>query len=144
MWAWPSSRCRPAVTAAADAALAAPIPILRSFSEAEARDFYLRYLGFSVVFEHRFEPDLPLYMEIRRGACVLHVSEHHGDAAPGTSLRITVDDVDAFLRDLNGRGHPRLRPAIVHQPWGVREVSLSDPSGNRLVFCQDDDAGAAG
>ena len=37
-------------------------PILRSFDEARARDFYVRYLGFEVLFEHRFEPGLPLYL----------------------------------------------------------------------------------
>jgi len=37
-----------------------PIPILRMFDEAKAREFYLDFLGFSVEFEHRFEADLPL------------------------------------------------------------------------------------
>ena len=40
-------------------------PILRSFDEARARDFYVRYLGFEVLFEHRFEPGLPLYLGLR-------------------------------------------------------------------------------
>jgi hypothetical protein len=30
-------------------------PILRSFDEAKAREFYIDYLGFSVDWEHRFE-----------------------------------------------------------------------------------------
>ena len=30
----------------------APIPILRSFDEAKAREFYVDFLGFEVVFAH--------------------------------------------------------------------------------------------
>ena len=78
-------------------------PILRSFDEAKAREFYLDFLGFQVVFEHRFEPGLPLYMGVARGDCALHLSEHHGDATPGASMRIEVDDVDALCAELQAR-----------------------------------------
>ena len=113
------------------------VPILRIFDEAEARDFYLRYLGFAVVFEHRFAPDMPLYMSVKRGGCELHLSEHHGDATPGSALRIEVADVDAVHAELATRGHKRLRPAIQDQSWGARELMLTDPFGNRLVFWQE-------
>ncbi len=115
----------------------AAVPILRIFDEALARDFYLRYLGFDVVFEHRFGDDMPLYMSVRRGGCELHLSEHHGDATPGSAVRIGVADIDAFLAELNARGHPRLRPGIEDQSWGTREILLTDPFGNRVVFWQD-------
>src|SRR5690349_4182951 len=52
-------------------------PILRSFDEAKAREFYVGFLGFKVDWEHRFEPDTPLYMQVSRDGCVLHLSEHH-------------------------------------------------------------------
>ncbi len=114
----------------------APIPILRSFSEDEARAFYIDWLGFSVLFEHRFAPDMPLYLAVARGDCELHISEHHGDATPGSAIRIEVRDLDALLTELTGRGHPRQRPGIEEMPWGFRELRLTDPFGNRLVFCQ--------
>ena len=113
------------------------VPILRSFDEAQARDFYLRYLGFEVVFEHRFAPDMPLYMGIRIGDCELHLSEHHGDATPGGAVRIGVQDIDALHAALTERGHPRLRPGVQDQPWGTREINLKDPFGNRIIFWQD-------
>lgn len=47
----------------------APVPVLRMFDVEKARAFYLGWLGFSVEFEHRFEPTAPLYMGISRGAC---------------------------------------------------------------------------
>jgi hypothetical protein len=65
------------------------LPILRSFSEPEARD-----LRFSVGVEHRFAEGMPLYTEVRRGGCVLHVSEHPGDAVPGTAVRMQVPDAE--------------------------------------------------
>ena len=113
-----------------------PVPVLRSFSQAEARAFYIDWLGFGVVFEHRFGPDMPHYMAVRRGACELHISEHHGDATPGSAIRIEVEDLDALLAELSGRPFARLRPAIEDMPWGFREIRLTDPFGNRLVFCQ--------
>ena len=38
------------------------IPTLRIFDTAKAKEFYVNFLGFKVDFEHRFEPDLPLFM----------------------------------------------------------------------------------
>ncbi len=43
------------------------IPILRIFDERKAREFYCDFLSFTVEFEHRFEPNLPLYTGVRRG-----------------------------------------------------------------------------
>jgi len=40
--------------------LAKAVPILRIFDEAKAKEFYLDFLGFSLGWEHRFEPDAPL------------------------------------------------------------------------------------
>src|SRR5262249_32681313 len=53
------------------------IPILRMFDERKAREFYCDFLSFTVEFEHRFEPNLPLYMGVRRAGLYLHLSEHH-------------------------------------------------------------------
>jgi hypothetical protein len=63
--------------------LAAPTPILRIFDEAKATEFYGEFLDFTVDWKYRFAPDLPLYMQVSRDACVLHLSEHHGDGSPG-------------------------------------------------------------
>jgi uncharacterized glyoxalase superfamily protein PhnB len=109
-------------------------PILRSFDEAKAREFYLQYLGFSLVFEHRFEPGLPLYMEVARDGCTLHLSEHHGDASPGAAMRIEVDDIDALHAELAVKPYAFARPAIETMPWGTRDMTIADPFGNRLTF----------
>jgi uncharacterized glyoxalase superfamily protein PhnB len=109
-------------------------PILRIFDERKAREFYLDFLGFAVMFEHRFEPNLPLYMEVRRADCVLHLSEHHGDACPGSALRIEVSDLDALQTELLRRDDRHARPVIEDMPWGTRDMTIADPFGNRLTF----------
>ncbi|MBM1813752.1 glyoxalase superfamily protein [Pseudosulfitobacter pseudonitzschiae] len=114
---------------------AAPIPILRSFDEAKAREFYVDFLGFEVVFEHRFAPDLPLYMSLRMGDCEVHLSEHHGDAAPGAALRIGVPDVAAYAAALCAKNYGFARPGVQRQPYGMDDMSVADPFGNRLIFC---------
>ena len=116
----------------------APIPILRSFDETQARAFYLGFLGFEVVFEHRFEPGTPLYLGVRLGECQLHLSEHFGDAAPGASMRVEVDDVDGYCAQLLAQGYRHARPGVQAQPWGTRDMA-SDPFGNRLIFYSESD-----
>ena len=80
--------------------LAPPIPVLRIFDEDKAREFYVDFLGFKVDWEHRFEPGLPLYMQVSRDGCVLHLSGHHGDATPGSALRIETDAIDELQQSL--------------------------------------------
>jgi hypothetical protein len=81
----------------------APTPILRIFDETKAKEFYLDYLGFRVDWEHRFDDNFPLYMQVSRGACLLHLSEHHGDACPGSAIRIPCDDIESLHAELDSK-----------------------------------------
>lgn len=124
-----------AETAPGEIALGGAVPILRSFDEARTRAFYLDFLGFELLFEHRFAPDLPLYLAVARGDCVLHLSEHYGDATPGSAVRIPVDDVDAYMKSLRAKKFGNARPGEPEPtPWGSREITISDPANNRLTF----------
>jgi uncharacterized glyoxalase superfamily protein PhnB len=113
--------------------LSPAIPVLRSFSEAKAREFYVDFLGFEIEWEHRFDADAPLYMEVRRGALTLHLSEHHGDGSPGMALLVHVDDLDALHAELNAKQYRNMRPGIEERDWG-REMNVWDPFGNRIRF----------
>jgi uncharacterized glyoxalase superfamily protein PhnB len=112
----------------------APIPILRIFDEAKAREFYIDYLGFTVEFEHRFEPGMPLYMGIKLGDCRLNLSEHHGDGTPGTYLRIRVDELEQYHQQLTAKHYKYYRPGLQDQEWGTREMTVGDGFGNKLIF----------
>ena len=118
--------------------LHAPVPILRIFDVAKAREFYLGFLGFAWDWEHRFAPDLPLYAQVSRGAAVLHLSEHHGDACPGAALRLRVEGLDALHAALAAARYGYARPGIEAAPWGERSVTVKDPFGNRLTFFEPD------
>jgi uncharacterized glyoxalase superfamily protein PhnB len=117
------------------------IPILRIFDEAKAREFYVDYLGFGIDWEHRFEPDSPLYMQASKNACVLHLSEHHGDATPGSAVRVHTDELDAFHQSLIAKKYKHYNPSIEDMPWGTRDMSVQDPFGNRLTFTSAANAG---
>lgn len=109
-------------------------PILRIFDERKAREFYLDFLGFKLDWEHRFEPGLPLYLQVSRDGCVLHLSEHHGDGSPGAALRIETDELEAFHRELLAKTYGYARPGLQQMPWGSTDMSIHDPFGNRLTF----------
>jgi catechol 2,3-dioxygenase-like lactoylglutathione lyase family enzyme len=112
-----------------------PIPVLRIFDEAKARELYVGFLGFKVDWEHRFGENFPLYMQVSRDACVIHLSEHHGDGCPGATLRIEMTGLDEFVAALRARDYRYLKPGCPEEtPWGTREVSVPDPFGNKLIF----------
>lgn len=111
-----------------------PTPIFRIFDEAKAREFYLDFLGFVVDWEHRFEPGMPLYMQIRRDDMLIHLTEHHGDATPGSSLRVDVGDVDTYHKEISAKEYGYARPGVKEQPWKSRDMTVKDPFGNTLTF----------
>ena len=109
-------------------------PILRIFDEAKAKEFYVDFLGFKVDWEHRFEENLPLYMQISKDGCRIHLSEHHGDCSPGAALRIETNELESFQRLLAAKQYKYARPEIEEMPWGSKDMSVRDPFGNRLTF----------
>lgn len=98
------------------------IPILRVEDAAAAVAWYER-LGFAKQWEHRFEPGLPAFVEVARGGVRLFLSEHEGDARPGTLVHLRVRDVEAVASEFGVRAE--------EAPW-AREIELRDPDGNRL------------
>ena len=112
------------------------IPILRMFDTAKAREFYCDFLGFSVDWEHRYAPDLPLYMQISLNGAVLHLSEHHGDASPGAKVMIEVRDLRPYHASLLEKRYGYMRPGLEDEAWGALTMTVIDPFMNRLVFAE--------
>jgi uncharacterized glyoxalase superfamily protein PhnB len=113
------------------------IPILRIFDVAKAREFYVGFLGFTVDWEHRFDDRAPIYMQVSRGRLVLHLSEHHGDACPGSTVFVRLTGLDAYHREITARGYGYMRPGIEQAPWNARVMEVIDPFGNRIRFNED-------
>jgi uncharacterized glyoxalase superfamily protein PhnB len=115
-------------------ALGVTTPVLRSFDERKAREFYVDFLGFAVDWQHRFGENFPLYLQVSRDGCVLHLTEHHGDAAPGSGVRIHTSDIAALERELQARDYRYAKPHLETAPWGEQNFTITDPFGNRLTF----------
>ncbi len=109
------------------------VPVLKVKDARQSERFYCDGLGFVKDWEHRFAADFPLYISVSRDALCLHLSEHEGGGTHRGELFIAVRDVDftyAALveRGLQADGSPENRS------YGVRDFSLTDPDGHRLVL----------
>ena len=110
------------------------VPILRIFSIEKAKEFYVEFLGFSVDWEHRFDANAPIYMQISRGSLTLHLSELYGDCCPGTTVVVDMAGLDEFHGEITSRNYKYLRPGIRRQPWNAKCMEVIDPFGNRIRF----------
>jgi catechol 2,3-dioxygenase-like lactoylglutathione lyase family enzyme len=110
------------------------IPIFRIFDLKKAREFYVDLLGFRIDWEHRFEADSPIYMSVSRGNCVLHLTEHHGDGAPGSTAIVSMRGIDEFHREIVARNDRFMRPGVRETEWKSKTMEVVDPFGNRIRF----------
>lgn len=111
-------------------------PILRIFDVAKAKDFYVGFLGFTLDWEHRFDDVAPVYMQVSRGGLVLHLSEHHGDACPGSNVFVRVVGLEAFHAEIMAKGYGYMRPGLEQTFHNSVQVEVIDPFGNRIRFDQ--------
>jgi catechol 2,3-dioxygenase-like lactoylglutathione lyase family enzyme len=108
-------------------------PQLRITDWIASRRFYSDGLGFTVDWEHRFEPGLPVFAKLTREGMSIFLTEHSSDCKVGGAAYFVVADVDAFDKEIRGHGvEPLTRPD--NTPWGTRELTVVDPDGNRLRF----------
>jgi catechol 2,3-dioxygenase-like lactoylglutathione lyase family enzyme len=105
------------------AAVTRVTPILRSADALAAARWYER-LGFVTHVVYEPEPGEPRFVTVRAGDLWLFLSEFEGDASPDTLIYLHVDDIDAMAA--------RLGLLAEDMPWGMREVHLTDPDGNRI------------
>lgn len=110
------------------------IPIFRIFDVAKAKEFYADFLGFQIDWEHRFDDASPVYMQVSRAGCVLHLSEHHGDSCPGSTIFQRVTGLDEFHREISAKGYGYLRPGIERTFYNSKCMEVIDPFGNRIRF----------
>ncbi len=122
-------------TAKPDLQFESPCPILRIFDEEKAKEYYISFLGFKIDWEHRFEENYPLFCQISRGKLVLHLSGHHGDASPGSSVFVNMKGLADFQKELLAKEYKHAKPAIVEQPWGF-EMKITDPFNNSIRFSE--------
>jgi len=123
-------------TASPPISLEPAVPILRIFDVEKAREFYLDFLGLTLDWEHRFGPNFPIYMQVSRSGLMLHLSEHHGDASPGSTVYVRMKGIDAFRTELIGKRYAYSKPGIQEDGPGGRTLEVPDPFGNRIRFAE--------
>lgn len=110
------------------------IPVLRIFDEAKTYEFYVDWLGFTIDWKHRYEDNLPLYMQVSKDDIVLHLSEHHGDCCPGAKVFIECTGLKEYQQLLINKQYKYYRPGLEDAPWGAITMEVGDPFGNKLLF----------
>jgi catechol 2,3-dioxygenase-like lactoylglutathione lyase family enzyme len=114
-------------------------PILRIFDYQKAIAHYVDWLGFRVDWEHRFDDDAPVYLQVSYGDITLHLSEHHGDGTPGT--RVFIDNftgLASYHAALLEKKYKYNRPGI-NVPFydeNALEVTVIDPFHNQLILVE--------
>ncbi len=101
----------------------------------KSKEFYVSGLGFQIDWEHRYGPDFPVFVQLIKEGLSLYLSQHKGDCRVGGLAFFYVADVDAWYNECVGHGIvPSTLPRT--QPWGNREMRLTDPDGNNLCISQ--------
>ena len=112
-------------------------PIFRVFDYDKAIEFYVDWLGFTIDWEHEFEPGTPKYLQVSLRDIILHLSEHHGDGSPGSHINIDeFENLRAYNRQLQDKKYKYGRPGLEVPEWDEKTINMTvhDPFGNRITF----------
>ena len=119
-------------------------PTLIGSDLAESSHFYQNALGFKHIFTMSGPSGQPAIVHLRwaKYADLLITRPRDGKELPapkgvGVSLNFNIfdhfgGDIDAFAKHARGNGANVIGP--IDQPWNVREATVLDPDGYRLVF----------
>ena len=116
---------------------ATTIPILRIFDVAKAKDFYIGFLEFAVDWEHKIDEKSPVYLQVSKGSLILHLTEHHGDCCPGSTVFVWMTGIEQFHAEITSRGYGYMRPALEKTFYNSLCIEVADPFGNRIRFNED-------
>ncbi len=110
------------------------IPTLRISDYRISKAFYAALLGFRVDWEHCFDPEMAVFMQVSRDGMAIYLTEHTSDCEIGGLVHFFVPDVDAWHAEFRQRGTP-----VKESPHmgieGHRMMTLVDPDGNQLRIC---------
>ena len=112
-------------------------PIFRIFDVALAQSFYMDYLGFQLDWQHQFGENFPLYLQVSKDDCIIHLSEHFGDASPHSAIRIYWENLSLLHAELGAKNFKFAKPQIEKTDWETLELTITDPFSNRIIFWED-------
>lgn len=111
------------------------VPMIVTDKQAALKEFYTRYFGFRVTFEH------PSYLGLKSASAgceaelgfLTATGEHPPFSGRGVVLAIRVEDVDAEYERLLSEGVTMTREPM-DNPWGDRSCMCLDPAGLALYL----------
>ena len=110
------------------------IPVLRIFDYKKAIEFYIDWLGFKINWEHTFDKNSPVYLEIERDGLLIHLSEHHGDGTPGTNVFVWVTGIEEFRTEIISKNYKYNKPGLEKTFYGALALKIIDPFHNQVIF----------
>lgn len=109
------------------------IPQLRITNADISLPFYIEGLGFTLDWQHQFEPGFPLFLQLTREGQTIFLTEHSGDCEVGGAIYFIVPNIDdCYTLFKPNKIQTTEKPADT--PWGTREMLITDPDGNKLRF----------
>lgn len=107
------------------------IPAFRITDYKRSKVFYVEGMGFQIDWEHRFEPDFPVFVQITKDEMTIYLTEHTGDCETGGLIHLFVPDVDQWYDEL------KHKDILISEPpnenlEGLRMMTVIDPDGNQL------------
>ena len=100
--------------------------VIRIFAEDKAKEFYPTSSASNWNGRQVWE-GYPLYAQVKRSGLTLHLSEHHGDATPGSTTFVPIEDIDSLHRELQAKAYVAYaRPRVETVGWG-RVMEVTDP-----------------
>ncbi len=114
-------------------------PSLYVPSVPQAVRFYVNKLGFQQTAAYQDDDESDIWAEVALGESRIWFFSSPLDGLPEPTfsglIYVFVDDVDALAKELEGRIDFRWGPET--QPYGLRELGISDLNGYLLVFARD-------
>jgi catechol 2,3-dioxygenase-like lactoylglutathione lyase family enzyme len=108
------------------------------FDYAKAIEFYVDWLGFKIDWENNVD-GVPVYMQLSLGDFQFHLSEHHGDASPGSQFRVEdFAGLKKYHKLLIAKQYKYNRPGLEVPEWNTDsiEMTVNDPFLNRITFVE--------
>jgi len=125
--------------APAGVSLQPPVPTIRVASLAEARPFYVDFLGFSGNWGHE---EGSTYAQVRRSGVELHLNAE-SRLSGSSGMLVRMDGIDELHAELSAKQGPFAPSPISFTPWDSRVFHVIDPFGNAIQFWENNPAGVA-
>lgn len=124
---------------AAGVALQPPVPTMRVASLAEARPFYVDFLGFT---EDWGDEDGSTYAQVTRSGLQLHLNAQSRLSGSARML-VRMDGIEALHAELSAKQGPFAPSPVSFTPWDSRVFHVIDPFGNAIQFWENNPPGVA-